>query len=142
MTRSDLETRANKRARYIEATTELSSSEADAVAYSELGYSESGIAKAIDSTASTVGTYLDRVVAEYGPEAAHAKRPSEIDRERDLSEVDRDEIAEWPEHYRTTWQQAVERHPDRSPSTAGIDEDDLDDAADGETDMSDREVAA
>ena len=128
MSRSDLETRANERARYIEATTDLSSSEADAVAYSELGYSESGIAKQIDSTASTVGTYLDRVVAQYGPEAAHAKRPSELDRERDLSEVDRQQIAEWPEHYRETWQQAVERHPERSPITASITPDELGDS--------------
>ena len=126
MTRSDLQTRANERARYIEATTDLSGSEADAVAYSELGYSESGIATQIDSTASTVGTYLDRVVAQYGPEAAHAKRPSEIGRERDLSEVVRGEIAQWPEHYRQTWQQAVERHPERSPVSASITDDDLD----------------
>jgi|APHM01.1.fsa_nt_gi hypothetical protein len=127
MTRSDLETRANERARYIEATTDLSSSEADAVAYSELGHSESGIATRIDSTASTVSTYLDRVVAQYGPEAAHAKRPSELARERDLSEVDRDQIASWPQHYRETWQQAVERHPDRSPLQAAITEDALGD---------------
>jgi hypothetical protein len=137
MTRSDLETRANERARYIEATTDLSSSEADAVAYSELGYSESGIATQIDSTASTVGTYLDRVVAQYGPEAAHVCLPDEFAVDRDISEVVRGEIAQWPEHYRETWQQAVERHPDRSPVSASITADDL--GPDGPTD---REVSA
>ena len=116
MTRSDLETRANERARYIEATTDLRAAEANAIAYSELGYSNGGIAKKIDATASTVGEYLQRAIAQYGPEAAHAR--ADLQRDRDLSVVTAEEITEWPTHYRDVWRDAVEAHPDRAPEAA------------------------
>ena len=116
MTRSDLETRANERARYIEATTDLRPPEADAVAYSELGFSNDGIAKRIDATASTVGEYLQRAIAQYGPEAAHAR--ADPQRDRDLDVVTDEQIAQWPPHYRDVWADAVEAHPDRAPEVA------------------------
>jgi len=122
MTRSDLDNRAHERARYLEATTDLKAAVADAVAYSELGYSDAGIADKIDSTPSTVGKYLDRVVAQYGVEAAHVCLPDEFATDRDLSEVDRDQVAEWPQHYRETWQDAVERHPDKTPISSTPDD--------------------
>lgn len=129
MTRSDEETNAHERARYVEATTDLRGPEADAVAYSELGYSNHGIAKRIDSTTSTVGTYLQRVIAQYGPEAAHAR--AEFVPNRDLETVTADEIAEWPKHYRKVWGDAVEAQPDRAPDAATPDvtgDDDHEDA--------------
>ena len=107
---------AHDRARYLETTTELRAKEAYAVAWSELGYSSSGIAKQIDRGASTVSTYLERAIAQYGPEAAHAR--ASFDVQRSLSEVADDEIVSWPAHYRETWRQAVERHPDRAPAAA------------------------
>jgi len=116
MTRSDLDTRANERARYIEATTELREPEADAVAYSELGFSHAGIAKKIDATPSTVGDYLQRAIAQYGPEAAHAR--AQLQRDRDLDVVTDEQIAQWPPHYREVWRDAVESHPDRAPDAA------------------------
>ena len=116
MTRSDLETRANERARYIEATTDLRAAEANAIAYSELGYSNGGIAKKIDATASTVGEYLQRAIAQYGPEAAHAR--ADFQRDRDFDVVTAEQIAQWPSHYRDVWADAVEAHPDRAPEAA------------------------
>ena len=116
MTRSATVSKAKERGRYLEATTDLRGPEAEAVAYSELGYSNAGIAEKIDSTTSTVGEYLDRAIAQYGPEAAHAR--AEFVPERDLVEVTADQIAEWPSHYREVWRDAVESHPDRAPEAA------------------------
>jgi len=116
MTRSEQETWANERARYIEATTDLRAAEANAIAYSELGYSNAGIAKKIDATASTVGDYLQRAIAQYGPEAAHAR--ADPQRDRDLVVVTDEQIAQWPPHYRDVWADAVEAHPDRAPEVA------------------------
>jgi len=116
MTRSDHERLAHERAQFLQRQTDLRPNEAKALAWSELCYSTSGIAKQIDSNPSTVGDYLDRAVAQYGPEAAYAR--ASFDVQRSLSEVADDEIVSWPAHYRETWRQAVERHPDRAPAAA------------------------
>lgn len=105
---------AHERARYLEATTELRTKEADAVAWSELGYSSSGIAEQIDSGASTVVTYLERAIATYGPEAAHARSTDDLATDADLTPVERGDVVEWPAHYRDVWRDAVERHPERA----------------------------
>lgn len=39
---------------------------AEAIAWSELGYSRSGMAKEMDTTAGTIGTYHERAMAMYG----------------------------------------------------------------------------
>jgi DNA-binding CsgD family transcriptional regulator len=109
---------AHERARYLEATTELRPVEADAVAWSELGYSSSAIAKQIDSGASTVTTYLERAIAAYGPEAAHARATSDLATDADLTPVAEGDVLEWPAHYREVWRDAVERHPDRAADVA------------------------
>ena len=116
MTRSEHERLAHERAQFLQRQTNLRAPEAEAVAWSELCYSESGIAKKLDTSPSTVGAYLERAVAQYGPEAAHAR--ASFDVQRSLSEVADDEIVSWPAHYRETWRQAVERHPDRAPAAA------------------------
>ena len=109
---------AHERARYLETTTELRAKEADAVAWSELGYSSSGIAKQIDSGASTVSAYLERAIAAYGPEAAHARATSDLATDDDLTPVTEGDVLEWPAHYREVWRDAVERHPDRAADVA------------------------
>ena len=109
---------AHERARYLETTTELRAKEADAVAWSELGYSSSGIAKQIDSGASTVSTYLERAIAAYGPEAAHARATSDLATDDDLTPVTEGDVLEWPAHYREVWRDAVDRHPDRAADVA------------------------
>lgn len=106
---------AHERARYLERTTDLRAAEADAVAYAELGYSSSGIAKQIDSTVSTVRGYLARTVAGYGPEAVHARATGDVETDRDLAPVNADALEAWPEHYVDAWLDAVASHPDRAP---------------------------
>ena len=109
---------AHERARYLETTTELREREADAVAWSELGYSSSAIAKQIDSGASTVSAYLERAIAAYGPEAAHARASTDLATDDDLTPVTEGDVLEWPAHYREVWRDAVDRHPDRAADVA------------------------
>lgn len=106
---------AHERARYLEATTNLRAAEADAVAYAELGYSSSGIAKQIDSGESTVRSYLERTIAAYGPESVHARARGEFETDADLAPVEPGDVEEWPEHYVDAWLDAVGGHPERAP---------------------------
>lgn len=76
--RRDDERFAELRSRYLAQTTGLDRKVAGAVAWSEIGYSESGIAKRIDRAEGTVGAYLDEVVEEYAPQAAHVRHPEDI----------------------------------------------------------------
>jgi hypothetical protein len=136
-----LERQVSRRAAYIETTTELSATEAEALACSELGFSSSGIAKWIDSTQGTAKTYLGRVIARFGPEAAYVRL--EFDIERDLDPVEVDDIAdwtgaaaEWDEHDEdagrrlkgSVWRAEAKRHPEYVPEdvrlVAGITADD------------------
>ena len=87
---------AHERARYLETTTDLRAAEADAVAYAELGYSSSGIAKQIDSGESTVRAYLARTIAGYGPEAVHARATGDFETDRDLKPADADDVEDGP----------------------------------------------
>jgi hypothetical protein len=82
---SDADRGAEKRARYLARTTDLEHKHALAVAYAERGFSESGIADQMDTTAGTVGNYLDMVAEKYGPEAVH---PTPADDRGDLVPVD------------------------------------------------------
>lgn len=66
-----------ERARYLDRTTDLDRRKCVVLAYSELGYSESGIAKAVDSTPGTVSSYLDEIEERYGREAVLAKPADE-----------------------------------------------------------------
>lgn len=109
----DLERWVTQRAAFLTRATVLSQSEAEAVAYSERGFSDSGIAHRVDATAGTVTNYLDRAVARFGPEVRHSRPDPDADRE--LTPVGGDKLAEWPAHYRETWQEALEHHPDYEP---------------------------
>jgi len=105
----------HERARYLEAMTDLRAAEADAVAYAELGYSSSEIVKQIDTGESTVRAYLARTIAQYGPEAVHARSPEDLSTNTDLSPVEPGDVEEWPDHYVDAWLDAAESHPDRRP---------------------------
>ncbi|CCC41960.1 hypothetical protein [Haloquadratum walsbyi] len=63
---------AEKRAQYVARTTDLDHRKALALAYSEQGCSERGIADNIDSTKGTVSNYLDEIGERYGPETVVA----------------------------------------------------------------------
>lgn len=66
-----------ERARYLDRTTDLDRRKCVVLAHSELGYSEAGIAKAVDSTPGTVSNYLDEIEERYGREAVFAKPADE-----------------------------------------------------------------
>ena len=108
-----LERWASRRAEYLEWTTVLSGREALAVAYSERGFSDAGIAKRIDSTEGTVGNYLDRAVAAFGPAVRHPRHDPEV--KRDLEPVGLEDLADWRQHRREVWREAADRHPDFAP---------------------------
>jgi len=89
----DVERKVSLRAAYIETTTELAATEAEALACSELGLSSSGIAKWMDTTQGTAKAYLGRAIARFGPEAAYVRL--EFDIERDLNPVTVDDVDGW-----------------------------------------------
>lgn len=68
---------AEERGRYLERTTALDKRPAKAVALSEMGYTDSGIAKRLDATEATVADYLDRVAERYGIGATFPKTPEQ-----------------------------------------------------------------
>jgi predicted transcriptional regulator len=76
------------RSSYLTQTADLRDPVAEAVAWSELGYSESGIAKRVNRAEATVGTYLDDVAERYGAEAIYARTPEEIHVDADLPGAD------------------------------------------------------
>lgn len=106
---------ASRRAEYVESTTMLSPSEAEAVAYSERGFSDAGIAKQVDATAGTVTNYLDRAVARFGPRVRLPCLDEDSPIEADLSPVAYEDIAEMDSAAREAWYAAVDRHPEYEP---------------------------
>ena len=74
---TDPERWALRRARYIGRTTALESTQARIVAFAELGYSHSGIAKHVDVSASTVKSKFDEI-DDVDPTALLSRRPDEL----------------------------------------------------------------
>jgi hypothetical protein len=70
-----LDRRAKDRAAFLVETTDLGYGEALIVAYSELGFSASGIGKRepVGLTEATVDARLDDIAERYGPEAARVQ---------------------------------------------------------------------
>lgn len=66
---TDSKRKAERRAHYLDGTTELDYRKALALAYSEQGCSFSGIAQVIGSTKSTVKSYIDEIADRYGSDA-------------------------------------------------------------------------
>jgi DNA-binding CsgD family transcriptional regulator len=114
---TDTDTKARRRAAYLRRTTDLTDREADALAYSELGFSYRGVAKQIDSTAGTVQTYLERAAATYGPHIAGCRNRFQVD--ADLEPVEPEDAERWMRDTQERWFALVERHPDRAPDWYG-----------------------
>jgi DNA-binding CsgD family transcriptional regulator len=101
------------RARYIAGATDISRTTAQALAYSELGYSTSGIAGQLDCAESTARGYLDRIIARFGPRAAEVRL--EFEMYRDLEPVTVNDVERWDateEHLFEVYREKVERCPD------------------------------
>ena len=72
---------AEERARYIDRTTDFDRTEAEIIAFAELGFSHSGIGKRVDVTESTVVAKFDEI-DDVDPTALLSRRPDELGRKR------------------------------------------------------------
>lgn len=69
----DEDREASERGRYLARKHGLRDTHARALAYRELGYSASGVAPKVDSTESSVKTWLDRIAVRHGLAAVDTK---------------------------------------------------------------------
>jgi DNA-binding CsgD family transcriptional regulator len=76
--RSSPERWTERRSQYLESEYGLEERHAVTVAWSELGYSSSGIAERAGFAEGTVRAYLDELAESVGEAAVWAKRPDEI----------------------------------------------------------------
>lgn len=103
---------AGRRAQYLAASTDLTRREAEAVAWSELGYSVSGIATKMGSTDGTIKGYFRRTVAQYGHGAVETKTAR---RRGDLTNVSLDTVCEYEYQVRDYYFEAADKNPDVVP---------------------------
>jgi len=107
---------ARERGRYLARTSELTDREARVLAYSELGFSASGIAKRTGHTTGTVERYLERIAVRYGHGAIEPRREDE--REGRPDEARREEILGLSQQSRQWWLDAVNDHREIAPAWA------------------------
>lgn len=106
------ERRATKRARYLEKATDLTERQAHALAYREMGYSHSAIAREIGSTKGTVATWMRRTVAQYGLSTVETKTTEE---RGGITEVTPDELTALPGPVREQYLEHARRAPEYIP---------------------------
>lgn len=82
--RRDVARWAERRASYVQSTRGIEHKYAVTLAFAELGFSSSGIAKRSQLTEPTVRAYLDELAGRFGEPAVYAKRPDEIGVEADI----------------------------------------------------------
>lgn len=113
----DEERWVKRRANYIERTTDLRKVEATALAYSELGYSNAGIAQkpSLDTSKSTVKSWLERIASQYGIHTLNAKNKGEIDQAENLTEITSDDIEAYPREIREDWYVMAARNVEDVP---------------------------
>lgn len=104
---------ATQRGRYLAKTTDLRKPEAEAVAYTERGYSFDGVAKRMDTSESTVKDYMQRAMALYGLEITETLLPEEEPPDYDTVEPGYHETLD--EQEREKWIQFVVRHQEKLP---------------------------
>jgi hypothetical protein len=112
---------ARERSRYLDATTDLAEREALTIAYSELGYSDSGIATRTGFAEGSVSRYRQRAAIRYGREAIEPK-PRDERGQADLAAVSKDEVMAYPRRTRKWWLDVASKHPDIAPAWALDDE--------------------
>lgn len=105
---------ATERGRYLARDTQLRKPEAMAVAYSELGYSVSGIAKHVDASESTIQSYLERAIALYGFGIAETLLDPENPPSYERVESGYHQSLE-TEDEQEEWAQIVDRHQEKLP---------------------------
>lgn len=115
MTYEDDERYAIQRARYLARSTQLRKIEGEAVAWAERGYSASGMAKEMDTSASTVRDYLKRARAEYGMEIGMVK-VGPGDEPPDYDRVEPGYHRDLPRKERQEWVSLVADHTGKLPA--------------------------
>jgi DNA-binding CsgD family transcriptional regulator len=105
---------ARQRSSFLVRTTDLREPEAEAIAYSELGYSISGIGKMIDTSGSTVQNYLERAMALYGLDIAEPAPKEDLQQSCELIEPGYHRTLE-SDKEKEEWVKFVDRHRDKIP---------------------------
>lgn len=101
---------ANERARYLIRKHDLREPVAWTVAIGERG---AGVPRRIGTSSGTVGGYIDRLIAQFGPGVAVWK--PEAEREGELEEVSREEVFNYPSHLRAEWFAAAAENLEHVP---------------------------
>jgi len=82
--RDDEERWIDRRSQYLKRAAPLNDTQAEIIAWSELGYSSSGIAKKAELGETTVRSHLDEIAERFGASATWARRADKIDLEAPL----------------------------------------------------------
>lgn len=117
----DGERAAAERGRYLTRVHQgLRDEQARAVAYRELGWSSSGIARKVDVGKATVQTWLEQVATRHGLRAVETKPESE--REGPLPTPATDELrAELSPGVLAEYLELAQRHPGHVPGAVDVD---------------------
>jgi len=97
---------------YIKRAAGLRESVAHALAYNQAGYSCGATARKLDTSKSTVSSWLDIVLVRYGPDPLLQHGFAKYE---PFDEVGADELTAMSEHWREEWFDAAESHPDAVP---------------------------
>lgn len=99
---------ALERGRYLARTTDMDRNVGIAVAWKELGYTDTAIARKMGTAPGTATQRIDRAVAQYGLSAGWAKLPADRD---DFQEVTREDIAGLDPAVRGEYRAVAVEHP-------------------------------
>lgn len=112
MNAADHDRETLERARYLAASTDLSSREGLALAYREQGFSHRAIAREIGSSKGTVSDYMARIAAQYGLSAIETKMPDE---RGDLAEVTPERLMQLSGPVREDYDELADRSIENVP---------------------------
>jgi hypothetical protein len=113
---TDIDHTATARAARLRNGTALSDREALAVAYSNLGFSTSGIAKRTGRSEGTIQQYLDRAAAGYGLSVIETPGPSEWSLGGMPAPITPYQIRTMSHSRRWAYTEVARSHPDRVPN--------------------------
>lgn len=108
-----------QRGNYLARSTDLRETEAEALAYTQFGYSWQAVAKELGSGQSTVKDWMERAMAQYGLEITETLAPDEL--EPPLSKPSHEEVGiEYLDELQTDadrkrWAECVERNTQKLP---------------------------
>lgn len=101
----------NRRSSKLKRITDLRATVTEAIAWSELGYSSSGIARRMDTNEDTVGSWMEEAMARYGLSIAEAVGTHE--KIEDPEKVDPDYVGQLKNKDKAKWIEYVVRHGDK-----------------------------